>query len=201
MKKILFLHGFTSCGQCAIAQTLADALKGWAEIIAPDLPIHPYKALELVRDVCHTKHPDLMVGSSCGAFYAQQLVKPENIPAILINPYFQMSEFLRTRIGIGRYKGPRRDGIQEFEVTPSLIEAYKEMEKWQFVHYDPSYRNKVWGLFGKRDTLAHFRDVFTQYYPETRDFDGNHTIEPENVRLVLAPMIKEMMEDVETSGI
>ena len=96
IKKILFLHGFTSGGNCDIAHTLIDALQGEVEVVSPDLPLHPTDALEFVRHLCVTEKPDLIVGSSCGAFYAQQVVRTEGIPALLINPFFMMSEFLVT---------------------------------------------------------------------------------------------------------
>lgn len=70
------------------------------EVVSPDLPLHPTDALELVRHLCTTERPDLIVGSSCGAFYAQQVVRTEGIPALLINSFFLMSEFLEPRIGL-----------------------------------------------------------------------------------------------------
>ena len=38
-KKILFLHGFTSGGDCEISHTLMDALQGEVEVVSPDLPL------------------------------------------------------------------------------------------------------------------------------------------------------------------
>ena len=58
MKKILFLHGFYASGQCVPAVALREAFErlrvsdgtagmGRAEVITPDLPMHPKEA---VRD-------------------------------------------------------------------------------------------------------------------------------------------------------
>lgn len=193
IKKILFLHGFTSGGDCEIAHALIDALQGEVEVVSPDLPLHPTDALELVRHLCTTERPDLIVGSSCGAFYAQQVVRTEGIPALLINPFFLMSEFLEPRIGTHAYKCKRKDSIQTLEITPELIEEFKQMEQHQFDLYDDFNRSRVWGLFGNQDNLAHFKTTFSEYYSTTRIFDGGHTIDSQNIRAVLVPMIKEML--------
>jgi len=44
-KKILFLHGFFACGQCVLAETLRETLRGRAEVLTPDLPLHPNEAI------------------------------------------------------------------------------------------------------------------------------------------------------------
>ena len=73
MKKILFLHGFFASGQCVPAVALREAFEGRVEVLTPDLPIHPQMALEEIRNICDREHPDLLVGNSCGSFYAQML--------------------------------------------------------------------------------------------------------------------------------
>lgn len=90
--KILFLHGFTSSGQCEIAQTLQTEMEGMAEVIAPDLPLYPEEAITLVGKLCQEHSPQIIVGSSCGAFYAQMYACPQR-KVILVNPFFRMSEF------------------------------------------------------------------------------------------------------------
>lgn len=194
MKKILFLHGFTSSGSCEIALTLRDRLAGTAAVSAPDLPLHPAEALTLVRDICDYDRPDLIVGSSCGAFYAQQMVRPTGIPAILISPFFRMSEFLAPRIGKHAYKSPRHDGVAEFEVTPALVAEFTDIEQHQFDCYARFDRDRVTGLFGTRDTLAHFRDVFDCYYSTAVDYDGPHTMTADNVAVTLVPLVIDMLE-------
>lgn len=196
MKKILFLHGFTSSGSCEIALTLRDCLDGTAEIITPDLPLHPAEALTLVRDICDSDKPDLIIGSSCGAFFGQQMVRPTGIPAILVSPFFKMSEFLGPRIGKHLYKSPRRDGAKEFEVTPELVAEYTEVEQHQFDCYSDFDRDRVVGFFGSLDTLAHFRDVFSKYYSTAVDYDGPHTMTADNVAATLAPFATDMLTRV-----
>ena len=110
MKKILFLHGFYASGQCVPALALRHSFEGRAEVLTPDLPMHPKEAIEFIRGLIECEKPDLLVGNSCGSFYAQMLASTTGIPALLGNPHFQMTEFLRQRIGDHQYKSPRKDG-------------------------------------------------------------------------------------------
>ena len=61
IKKILFLHGFTSGGDCEIAHALSDALQGDVEVMSPDLPLRPVEVLEHIRHLCTTEQPDLII--------------------------------------------------------------------------------------------------------------------------------------------
>lgn len=117
MKKILFLHGFFASGQCVPAQALRESFKGRAEVLTPDLPIHPKEALCVIRELTDLEKPDLLIGNSCGSFYAQMVAPVVGIPALLGNPHFQMTDFLKQRIGEHQYKSPRKDGNQTSSST------------------------------------------------------------------------------------
>ena len=182
MKKILFLHGFFASGQCVPAVALREAFEGRAEVLTPDLPIHPNMALELIRNICDREHPDLLVGNSCGSFYAQMLAPIVGIPALLGNPHFQMTAFLGERIGTHEYKSPRKDGNQHFVIDEPLIQEFAELEATQFHYCNPLFKDKVWGLFGEQDTLAHFEPLFLEHYNLSFHFPGAHTPTAEEVR-------------------
>ena len=55
-KKILFLHGFFASGSCTSAQALRQVFVGKAEVLTPDLPLHPNEALEFIEDICNFYH-------------------------------------------------------------------------------------------------------------------------------------------------
>ena len=96
MKKILFLHGFYASGQCVPALALRDAFKGRAEVLIPDLPMHPKEAISFIRELIDKEKPDLLVGNSCGSFYAQMVAPVVGIPALLGNLPFELQRaFLR----------------------------------------------------------------------------------------------------------
>ena len=86
MKKILFLHGFYASGQCVPAVALREAFAGRANVITPDLPMHPQDALRFIRELIDNEKPDLLIGNSCGSFYAQMIAPVVGIPALLGNP-------------------------------------------------------------------------------------------------------------------
>lgn len=194
MKKILFLHGFFASGSCAMAEALREAFAGSAEVLTPDLPLHPREALKFIRSVIDAEKPDLLIGNSCGAFLAQMVAPVAGIPALLGNPHLQMTEFLSTRIGTHEYKAPRADGNQSLTIDEALISEFAELEEHQFDLCNPYYRSRVWGIFGERDTLAHFEPTFSLYYDRIFHFPGAHTPTVEEVNRYYVPLAKEMLE-------
>ena len=193
MKKILFLHGFYASGQCVPALALRDSFKGRAEVLTPDLPMHPKEAIKFIRELIDREKPDLLVGNSCGSFYAQMMASVTGIPALLGNPHFQMTAFLKQRIGEHQYKSPRKDGKQDFTINQALIDEFAEMETIQFKSCNPSYKDRIWGLFGEQDTLAHFEPLFLEHYNKSFHFPGGHTPTAEEVHTWYFPLAEMML--------
>jgi len=191
--KILFLHGFYASGQCVPAVALRDALADKAHVLTPDLPTHPRMALEQVRRICDQEKPDLLVGNSCGSFYAQMIAPAIGVPALLGNPHFQMTEFLKQRVGVQQYKSPRKDGHQEFIIDEPLISEFADVERHQFECCTAYGKEHVWGLFGEQDTLAHFEPLFLRHYTHSFHFPGGHTPTADEVRSWYVPLIERML--------
>ena len=137
--KILFLHGFFASGQCVPALALREAFEGKAEVLTPDLPMHPQEAINYICDLIDKEKPDLLVGNSCGSFYAQMIAPIVGLPTLLGNPHFKMTEFLKPRIGAHQYKSPRQDGKQDFVIDEQLIAEFAELERHQFDNYKIEY--------------------------------------------------------------
>ena len=203
MKKILFLHGFYASGQCVPAMALREAFAERAEVITPDLPMHPKEAVRFIRELIDREQPDLLIGNSCGAFYAQMVAPVAGIPALLGNPHFRMTEFLKQRIGEHQYKSPRKDGNQNFVIDEALIEEFAEMEGIQFLdkpsgeaerdNCRPDFQDRIWGLFGEQDTLAHYEPLFLKYYNQSFHFPGGHTPTAEEVHTWYVPLVEKML--------
>jgi hypothetical protein len=140
------------------------------------------------------EQPDLLIGNSCGAFYAQMVAPVVGIPALLGNPHFKMTEFLRQRIGEHQYKSPRKDGKQNFVIDEALIEEFAEMEAIQFSNCNSDFKDRIWGLFGEQDTLAHFKPTFLEHYSRSFHFPGNHTPTADEVRGWYVPLAEKMLE-------
>ena len=194
-KKILFLHGFFASGQCIPALALREAFIGKAQVLTPDLPMHPKEAVNFIRELIDREKPDLLIGNSCGAFYAQIVAPVAGIPALLGNPHFQMTEFLKSRIGGHQYKSPRKDGNQRFVIDEALINEFAELEAVQFCSCNSYFRDCVWGLFGEQDTLAHFEPLFLEHYTNSFHFPGNHTPTAEEVKKWYVPLAEKMLDD------
>jgi len=192
MKKIIFLHGFYASGQCVPAEALRTAFEGRVEVLTPDLPLHPHEALSLVRSLCNAEHPDVLVGNSCGSFYAQIVASEKGLPALLGNPYFRMTEFLQTRIGPQQYKSPRKNGHQDFTIDEQLISEFAALEPSQFDVPHPD-KDRVVGLFGEHDTLAHFEPLFLEHYTRSFHFPGAHTPTAEEVATWYVPRVEQLL--------
>lgn len=193
MKTILFLHGFFASGSCVPAKALKEAFEGRVRVLTPDLPIHPKEALEFIHELCDKENPDLLVGNSCGSFYAQILAPFVGCPALLGNPHLKMTEFLKERIGQHQYKSPRADGRQDFVIDEKLISEFAEVEGIQFNYTNPYYKDKIWGIFGENDTLAHFEPTFLEHYNNAYHFPGGHTPTAEEVKTWYVPLIEKML--------
>lgn len=196
MKKILFLHGFFASGQCAPAMAMKEAFRGKADVLSPDLPHHPIEALEFIHEICDKEQPDLLVGNSCGAFYAQILAPIVGIPALIGNPHLAMTDFLQQRIGRHQYKSPRADGNQHFEIDEALIDEFAKVQKSQFNFTGPYWTDKVWGLFGENDTLAHYESQFVEHYSHSFHFPGAHTPSAEEVSQYYVPLAQRMLTEI-----
>jgi vancomycin resistance protein VanW len=203
-KKILFLHGFYASGNCVPALALKEAFKDKATVLTPDLPLHPDDAIRLIREICDREKPDILVGNSCGSFYAQMIAPIIGVPALLGNPHFKMSDFLRERIGSHQYKSPRADGKQDFTITEELVKEFEEIEAHQFFDERSGiaerdscniYKERVWGLFGEEDTLAHFEPLFLEHYLHSYHFPGGHTPTAEQFKTWYCPLIEKMLQE------
>ena len=193
MKKILFLHGFFASGSCIPAIALHEAFEGRVRVITPDLPIHPKEALMFIHQLCNEEKPDLLVGNSNGSFLAQIIAPIVGIPALLGNPHLEMTEFLKPRIGEHQYKSLRMDGKQDFVIDEALISEFEELQKEQFKNVSPYWKDKIWGIFGEQDSLAHYKPLFLKYYTNAYSFPGGHTPTAEEVKTWYVPLIEKML--------
>ena len=196
MKKTLFFHGFYASGQCVPAVALREAFEGEADVITPDLPMHPKEAVKFIRGLIDSEKPGLLIGNSCGSFYAQIVAPVVGVPALLGNPHFQMTEFLKQRIGEHQYKSARKDGNQNFVIDETLIEEFAELEAIQFNNCNPDFKDRIWGLFGEKDTLAHFEPTFLKYYNKSFHFPGGHTPTADEVRDWYVPLAKNLLKSI-----
>lgn len=188
-KKILYVHGFSSSGQSGTVVKIREMLPG-ATVVAPDLPLHPAEAMDLLHHTCETENPDLIIGTSMGGMYAEMLYGYDRI---LVNPAFQMGDTMLKHgmLGKNTFLNPRQDGIQEFIVTKALVEEYKEITAKCFAGVtEEESRDRVYGLFGDEDPVVHTRDLFSQHYRNAISFHGEHRMNDKILLHSVLPVVQ-----------
>lgn len=191
-KTIMYVHGFASSGSSGTVMALRRHFMGW-RVVAPDLPVDPFEAMELLRRMVDEERPAVVIGTSMGGMYVQQL---RGVRRIIVNPSFEMSRsLLFGKMGRNKYTSKRRDGVTEFRVDKALVERFKLMEKTQFDGITEEDKQLVTGLFGDKDPVVHFQPLMAGLYGEERClwFNGEHRLNDTVVKSVLVPLINEML--------
>lgn len=190
--KVLFIHGLASSGAYKMASSLRILLKG-SEVIAPDVPIEPVEALNLLEGICRDERPDLIVGLSLGGFWAQKL---RGYRKILVNPDFHISRLLRTMAGEREYLSPRRDGALTFTVTEALCDEYARLESVEFDGLASEEVALTTGMFADRDEMVNCKDEFETYYPgRSRSYPGTHLPNYPEIKKYILPVIEYEVSD------
>ena len=187
-KKVLYVHGFGSSGQSGTVTRIREVLPN-AVVIAPDLPIHPEEAIDLLRRTCVSEHPDLIIGTSMGGMYTEMLYGYDRI---LVNPALQMGDTMKDHgmIGAQHFSNPRQDGVQDFIVTKAMVKEYKEMTEQCFSGITDEEQKRVWGLFGDEDTTVNTFDLFHEHYPTAIRFHGEHRMNDQSFMHSIVPVIR-----------
>ena len=191
-KTIMYVHGFASSGSSGTVMALRRHFMGW-RVVAPDLPVDPFEAIELLRRMVADEQPSVIIGTSMGGMYTQQL---RGVLRIVVNPSFEMSRsLLFGKMGRNKYTSKRRDGATEFRVDKTLVERFKLMEKTQFDGITDEDKRLVIGLFGDKDPVVHFQPLMASLYGEERCrwFNGEHRLNDTVVKTVLVPLINDML--------
>ena len=192
--KLLYVHGFASSGSSGTVMTLRRHLDSW-RVIAPDLPVDPFDALEMLREIVEKEQPDVVVGTSMGGMFTQQLW---GVPRIIVNPSFEMSRsLLFGKMGRNKYMSKRQDGATEFRIDKAVVERFKLMEKSQFNGVNDAEKELVTALFGDKDPVVNFYPLVAELYGAERciHFNGEHRLNDEVVKKVLIPIINKYVKD------
>ena len=185
-KKLMYLHGFGSSAASGTVKTLRELLLDF-DVVAPDIPVDPVEALPFLRGLCMNEVPDVVVGTSMGGMYAQQM---RGYNRICVNPAFEMSKKSKMlTVGTHEYFKPRKDGTTHFEITSEIIRHHAEMEKHQFDGITEADRKQVWGMFADNDQQVNGESLFLQYYNQVIHFSGEHRMDDRVIEDVLVPLI------------
>ncbi len=98
MSKILYLHGFASCGEGKKSNVLKDFF-GKTNVDTPDLEASPIESIRHIETLFETSEYSLIVGSSLGGFYATYFSEKYSIKAVLLNPSTEPWKTLEPYVG------------------------------------------------------------------------------------------------------
>lgn len=186
---IIYLHGLSSSGNSNTAKQLRKLFPN-DNVITPDIPVRPSEALQMLRNFVKDKtdKDTIIVGTSMGAMYAQQIT---GFNRILVNPAFHVSELLRENEGkYLPFFAQRQNGETEFPVTTELCEEFEEMESHQFEERDDD--DEVIALFGRNDDVCSCIEECENVAKYYHVFDGGHRMTDGIIQNVLQPIIKWM---------
>lgn len=192
--KVLYIHGFASAGSTGSATQMRNHFypKG-VQVLSPDVPVEPLRAIAFLHDYVQEHNPDLIVATSMGAMYAEQL---HGIRRILVNPSFHMARLLTFR-GMGRqeFRNKREDGAKDFKVDKQMIAEFKEVEKQSFLGITSEEKQLVWGLFGTRDKNVNCQPDFRKHYGTAQMslFEGEHYLNGEVLGKVIIPLAETIL--------
>lgn len=184
--KILYIHGLSSSGQSRTAATLRELLPH-DEIFSPDLPIDPFEAFLLLRQLVEREEVDIIIGTSMGGMFAQKF---HGYCKILVNPSFHVSRSMRAKRGINQFFSQRADGVMEYLITDELCNRYERLEEKQFDNLPPCEIDNTIGLFGRDDTTIDCSEEYTRYYKHIHYFTGGHRLDRGAIEEHLLPLIE-----------
>lgn len=195
MRRVLYIHGFASAGSSGTATHLRNMLyEHGVEVISPDVPVMPTEALSLLKQMVAELQPELIIGTSMGGLYTEQMY---GTPRIMVNPSFHMARHL-TFQGMGRreFLNKRQDGAREFKVDRDMIAQFREVEKTSFSGVNAEEKTLVWGFFGKNDKFVNCLPEFKKAYgtDHFRIFDGEHRLNDVVLKRDIFPLVKQILK-------
>lgn len=134
--KLVYFHGFASSGASGTVQLLRKIFPS-AQVVAPDIPVDPEEALPMLQKLVQAEQPDVIVGTSMGGMYAQQM---HGFLRICVNPSFRISTSKLLHTGVHKWLNGRKNHEKEFRITADIIKRYNQMERKQFDGITPDDR-------------------------------------------------------------
>lgn len=194
MQTILYLHGFAGSGASGTATSMRNALyENGIQVIAPDIPVMPMEALAFLHREVEEIQPQLIVATSMGAMYAEQL---RGHLRLLVNPSFSMARLL-TFGGMGRkpFRNSRQDGAIDFKVDKEMIAQFREVERQSFKGITPEDKALVYGLFGIHDKRVNCQPEFKKNYGSENFalFEGEHYLNDQVLKKAVLPLVKKLL--------
>lgn len=188
--KIIYFHGFASSGASGTVELLRKLLPE-VDVVAPDIPVDPAEALPFLQQFVKDEQPDLIIGTSMGAMYAQQMF---GFKKICVNPAFNMSRMSNAlKTGEHKFLNGRKDSQKTFKITKDIIQHFNMMERQQFKGITDFDKENTYGLFGIHDKSVNTYDLFRKYYKNATRFDGEHQLNEKVLKSAVLPLVRQIL--------
>lgn len=188
--KIVYFHGFASSGASGTVELLRKLLPE-VDVVAPDIPVDPAEALPFLQQFVKDEQPDLIIGTSMGAMYAQQMF---GFKKICVNPAFNMSRMSNAlKTGEHKFLNGRKDSQKTFKITKDIIQHFNMMERQQFKGITDFDKENTYGLFGIHDKSVNTYDLFRKYYKYATRFDGEHQLNEKVLKSAVLPLVRQIL--------
>ena len=196
-KKIIYFHGFSSAGSTGTAVNLRGYLyeSYGVHVISPDIPVMPSEGLVFLENLVRQESPDLIIGTSMGAMYAELM---KGYDRICVNPSFHMAKLL-TFHHLNKnvdFQNPRQDGAVSFKVDKQMVAEFKDIEtRLSLKNITAEDKKRVWGIFGKNDKTVNCQAEFLKAYGRDhfRVVDGEHSLTQTVLKRDVLPLILEIL--------
>ena len=187
-KTMMYVHGFGSSGQSGTVTRLRTVFPN-TRVVAPDLPVHPQEAIDLLHSLCASEQPHLILGTSLGGMYTEQL---RGFDRICMNPAMCIADTMQAHgmTGTQTFQNPRQDGVQQFYVDKALVKEYRAVSEQRFHDIDDEERRRVYGLFGDEDNVVDTFQLFHEHYPLALHFHGEHRMNDKSFMHSVVPVIR-----------
>ena len=143
----------------------------------------------MLRSMVEREQPDLIIGTSMGGMYTEQL---HGFDRILVNPALRIADTMGAHGMVGKqtFQNPRKDGVQEFIVTKAMVKEYRDVQEQCFADTSEAEQEHVWGLFGDEDPLVHTYPLFSEHYRQAIWFHGEHRMNDDIFLNSVIPVIR-----------
>jgi len=182
MKRIIYIHGFKSCGMGEKSKAVKDYFN--IPALTPDLPFSPKKAINLLKSLITPQ--TILIGSSLGGYYAIYLAEKFSLKAVLINPSLKPYKTLKPYTGI------------QYRYCDNKPFAWKKKYLKELKNYktEPK-RGKYLLLLQSKDEILNYKKTLNKFKnrPNAKvivEYGGNHRFE--NIRDYLC-MIEGFIND------
>lgn len=192
----MFFHGFASSANSGNAIEMRNSLyEEDVEVKTIDIPVMPLEAMLRLKEWVKQEKPDLIVGTSMGAMYAEQM---KGVKRILVNPSFDMARTL-TFGGMGRreFRNKREDGTKDFKVDKEMIAQFRTVQKDSLKGITAEEKELVWGLFGRLDKVVNYQKEFQKAYGKQHFiiFEGEHYLNGKVLSHTVLPLVRDLLSD------